>query len=103
MKLKKGDSVIIIAGKDKGKTGTVEAVLSQVNRVAVSGVNKYKKHMKPSTKNPQGGIVEIFRALHVSNVALLDGNKKPSRAGYKMVGNDKVRIFRTTGEEVGKK
>lgn len=99
MKIKKGDTVLIITGKDRGKTGVVEAVLPTSDRVAVSGVNKYKKHAKPSRNNPQGGIIEISRPLHISNVMVIDTEtKKPTRVGYKIEGNDKVRVARTTGK-----
>ncbi len=103
MKLHKGDNVLIIAGKDRGKTGVIEAVLPRENRVAVAGVNKFKKHVKPSAKAPQGGIVEIFRPIHASNVMLLDNNKKPTRVGVQISGKDKVRVARTTGSNLDKK
>lgn len=102
MKLKKGDTVVIIAGKDKGKTGKVEAVLAELNRVVVEGVNAYKKHVKPSAKNPSGGVIEAHRPLHASNVMLLDENNKPTRVSYTIEGKDKVRVARTTGKAVGK-
>lgn len=102
MKLKKGDTVVIIAGKDKGKTGTIQAVLAEINRVVIEGVNTYKKHVKPSAQNPSGGTVEGNRPLHISNVMLLDENQKPTRVGYTMEGTDKVRVSRTTGKVVGK-
>jgi large subunit ribosomal protein L24 len=102
MKLKKGDNVIIIAGKDKGKTGTVEAVLASIDRVVVNGVNSYKKHVKPSSQNPQGGVAELFRPLHISNVMLLDENQKPTRVSFKVEGTEKSRVARTTGKVVGK-
>ncbi len=102
MKIKKGDTVLIIAGKDRGKTGVVEAVLPEANRVAVSGVNKFKKHAKPSRLNPQGGIIEIIRPLHVSNVMLLDATtQKPTRVGYKFENNEKVRFAKTTNAVIG--
>lgn len=95
MKLKKGDTVLIIAGKDRGKTGTIDAVMPLINRVAVAGVNKYKKHLKPSAKNPSGGMVELFRAIHASNVMVLDpDSKKPTRIGYKLENKDKLRTSR---------
>ncbi len=103
MKIKKSDTVLIIAGKDRGKTGTVEAVLPTVNRVVVSGVNAFKKHVKPSMKNPQGGAVELHRPIHVSNVMLLDeATSKPTRIGYKVDGKDKFRVARLSGKQIGK-
>lgn len=101
MKIKKGDTVLIITGKDRGKTGVVEAVLPEVNKVAVAGVNKFKKHAKPSRINPQGGIIEIVRPLHVSNVMLLDATtQKPTRVGYKFENNEKVRVAKATNNVV---
>ncbi len=98
MKLKKGDTVIIIAGKDRGKTGTVEVTIPATNRVVVTGVNAYKKHTKPSAKNPQGGILELHRSINASNVMLLDADKKPTRVGYQIEANDKIRIGRRTNK-----
>ncbi len=103
MKLHKGDTVIVITGKDRGKTGLVEAVFPRVNRVAVAGVNSYKKHMRPTQKNPQGGIVQLFRSIDASNVMLLDSEtNKPTRVGYKIEAKDKHRIARSTGHKLGK-
>lgn len=103
MKLKKGDKVLIIAGKDRGKTGLVERVIPTTNRIVVAGINAYKKHVKPSTKNPQGGIVESYRSLNASNAMILDATtNKPTRIGYKIEGQDKVRIARSTNQLVGK-
>ncbi len=102
MKLKKGDTVLIIAGKDKGKTGKIEAVLAEISRVVIDGVNTYKKHVKPSAQNPSGGVIKAHRPLHISNVMLLDENSKPTRVGYTTEGTDKVRVSRTTGKVVGK-
>lgn len=103
MKLRTGDTVIIIAGKDRGKTGTIDSVLPKVNRVVVGGQNSYKKHVKPSPKNPQGGIVTAYRSMHASNVMLIDSEtKKPTRIGFQGVGKDKVRISRLTKKPVGK-
>ena len=67
-------------------------------RVVVAGVNIVKKHIKPSAQNPQGGIVEREASLHISNVALIDKNGKATRIGYKLEGDKKVRVAKTTGE-----
>lgn len=101
MKFKQGDKVLIITGKNRGKTGTIEAVIPATNRVVVSGINAYKKHVKPSIKQPQGGIIELFRPIDASNVMLLDAENKPTRVGTKVEGKDKVRVARTTGKVVG--
>ncbi|MFB3233111.1 50S ribosomal protein L24, partial [Staphylococcus pseudintermedius] len=72
MHIKKGDNVIVIAGKDKGKTGKVVATQPKKDRVVVEGVNIVKKHQKPTQMNPEGGILETEAAIHVSNVQILD-------------------------------
>jgi large subunit ribosomal protein L24 len=101
MKLKKGDTVIIITGKDRGKTGKIEAVLPQANRVVVTGTNMYKKHAKPSTQNPSGGILELSRPIHVSNVMFLNPEtKKPTRIGFQVSGKDKQRIARDNQQTI---
>lgn len=99
MKLKRGDTVLIISGKDRGKTGKIEAILPTLNRVVVSGANAYKKHMKPSPAHPQGGIVEMHRSMDASNVMVIDAEtKKPTRIGYKVEGTDKIRVARSTNK-----
>ncbi|MDX2027310.1 MAG: 50S ribosomal protein L24 [Alphaproteobacteria bacterium] len=101
LKIKKKDHVVIIAGKDKGKTGEVTAVMPKENRVIVSGVNMIARHTRPSQQNPQGGIVRREAAIHVSNVAHVDPkNKKPTRVGFKMVKDRKVRVARRSGEAI---
>lgn len=88
MNLKKGDKVVIISGDDKGKQGTISKILVKEERVVLDGegLTKGKKHMKPSQTNPDGGIVSFDRAIHISNVMLLDPKtKKPTRVGYKTV------------------
>lgn len=98
MNLVKGDKVIVIAGKDKGKTGDIQKVLPRTNRVVVEGVNLRKKHKKPTQNNPEGSIVEIYAPIHASNVMIVDPKtKKPVRVGHKVVkgknGKDKkVRV-----------
>ena len=84
LKLKKGDTVKIITGNDKGSTGEVLKVLIDHNKVIVAGVNKKKKHTKPSSQNPQGGIIENEAPIQISNVMLLDGDVA-SRVGRKSV------------------
>lgn len=102
MKIKKGDKVIVITGKDKGKTGTVSKAFPKENRVIVSGVNMVKRHTKPTQENA-GGIVSKEAAIHVSNVAIVDPKTgKASRIGSKTVdGGRKVRVARRSGEVVG--
>jgi large subunit ribosomal protein L24 len=91
LKLKKGDSVKVITGNNKGLTGEILKVLAGENKVVVAGVNKVKKHTKPSSKNPQGGIVEIEAPIQISNVILLDGDTQ-SRVGRKLV-DGKIKRF----------
>ena len=101
MKIKKGDQVQVITGKDKGAKGEVLKVLPTENRVLVQGVNVVKKHQKP-TQFAAGGIVEKELTIHASNVMLIDPKSdKPTRAGYKMLKDGKkVRIARKSGEEI---
>lgn len=99
MHIKKGDKVIVITGKDKGKTGTVIEALPKRDRVVVEGVNIVKKHQKPTQMNPEGGITEFEGAIHVSNVMLLDPKtNKPTRVGTKIEDGKKVRVAKKSGE-----
>ncbi|TFD99353.1 MULTISPECIES: 50S ribosomal protein L24 [Jeotgalibacillus] len=103
MHVKKGDKVMVISGKDKGKTGTVLAALPKKDRVVVEGVNIVKKHSKPSQLNPQGGISNMEAAIHVSNVMLIDPKtNEPTRVGYKVEDGKKVRIAKKSGESLDK-
>lgn len=102
LKIKKGDEVIILAGKDKGSKGDVLKVLPEERRVVVQGVNMVKKHRKPTQMNPQGGIDNIEKSIHVSNVALVDPKEgKATRVGYKTLKDGKkVRVAKRSGETV---
>lgn len=98
MNLVKGDKVIVIAGRDKGKTGTIQKVIPEKNRVVVDNVNVRKKCNKPTQKNPDGGIIEIFAPIDASNVMLLDPKtKKPTKVGHKEVKGKKVRVAKASG------
>lgn len=98
MNLIKGDKVIVIAGKDKGKTGTIQKVIPEKNRVVVEGVNVRKKHKKPTQQNPEGGIVEIYAPIDASNVMIVDPKtKKPTKIGHKEVKGKKVRYAKASG------
>lgn len=99
-KIKKGDRVVVLAGKDKGKQGAVTQVLPKENRVVVEGVNMVSRHTKATQADPQGGIKQKEAALHVSNVAIADSNGKPTRVGFKIEGDKKVRVAKTTGEVI---
>ena len=98
--IKKGDTVFVNAGNDKGKSGKVLEVLRDKDRVIVEGVNMVSKHTKPNPKNPQGGIVKQEAGIHISNVNLMDANGKATKVAHKEVDGKKVRIAKTTGEEI---
>lgn len=96
MKLKKGDKVIIITGKDKGKSGVIDRALPGANRVLVSGVNIRKVHQRARKSGEKGQIIEKSFPVHASNVMLLEGNKRV-RTTSKMVDGKKVRVSRKSG------
>lgn len=104
MHVKKGDTVIVITGKDKGKKGRVLAAYPKKDRVLVEGINLMKKHTRPSQANPQGGIVTQEAPIHVSNVSLIDPKSgKPTRIGYTVLDNGtKVRVAKKSGEVIDK-
>ena len=99
-KIKKGDRVVILAGKDKGRQGAVLKVMPKEERVVVEGLNLVQRHTRPTQADPQGGIKSKEAALHVSNVAIVDSNGKPTRVGFRMDGDKKVRFAKTTGEAI---
>lgn len=100
--IKKGDTVQVLAGEDRGKQGRVLEVLVKKDRVVVEGVNKVTKATKPSAQHPQGGLVQKEAAVHVSNVALLDPKSgKPTRIGFRKNEQGKtVRYSKKSGEEI---
>ena len=98
-KIKKGDTVKVIAGKDKDKEGKLIAVDTKNHRVLVEGVNMVTKHTKPSAANQQGGIVETEAYIAVSNVMYLHKGQ-PTRIGFKMDGDKKVRFAKKTGDVI---
>ena len=101
MKLKKGDTVEVITGKDKGRQGEIEAVYPKKNTILVQGINTASKHTKPSRANEQGGIIEQDMPIHASNVMLVHKGKKV-RVGYQVKDDGtKVRVARPSGEEIG--
>jgi large subunit ribosomal protein L24 len=99
-KIRKGDRVVLLTGKDKGRTGSVLKVLPKESRVLVEGVNMVKRHTKPTQADPQGGIKTKEASVHVSNVAIVDKTGKPTRVGFKIDGDKKVRVAKTTGEVI---
>ncbi|MGM9748866.1 MAG: 50S ribosomal protein L24 [Candidatus Cryptobacteroides sp.] len=99
--IKKGDTVYVNAGNDKGKTGKVLEVIKDKDRAIVEGVNIVSKHTKPNPKHPQGGIVKQEAGIHVSNLQLVDPKSgKPTRVGYKFEDGKKVRYAKKSGEEI---
>ena len=99
-KIRKGDKVIVLAGRDKGRTGEIVKSLPRENRVIVQGVNMVKRHTRPS-QTGGGGIIEKEAAIHVSNIAHIDPKtQKPTRIGYRMEGETKVRFARASGEKI---
>ena len=99
MKIKKGDRVTVMTGRDKGKTGEVLKILTKSNRALVQGVNMIKRHQRP-TQASAGGIVEMESAIHISNLAHIDPkDQNPTRVGYKFLEDGrKVRFARRSGE-----
>ncbi|EAG5869067.1 50S ribosomal protein L24 [Listeria monocytogenes] len=103
MHVKKGDKVKVITGKDKGKSGKVLAAFPKKDRVLIEGINRVKKHTKPSNINPQGGILNVEAPIHVSNVMLIDPKTgEPTRVGYEVKGDKKVRVAKKSGEVIDK-
>lgn len=102
IRLKKGDTVAVLSGKEKGKTGTISAVHPTENKVTVEGINIVKKHIKPNSKYPQGGIIEVTKPIWVSKVGIVEpSSKKPSRVAYKLNSDGKkVRVFASNKKEI---
>jgi large subunit ribosomal protein L24 len=105
MKLKREDKVVVITGRDKGKTGKVMSVFPQTSQVVVEGVNIVKRHTKPSQKSPRGGIIEITKPINVSKVMVLDPQTdQPARIGYIIKADGtKERTFKVSRNHEGKK
>ena len=102
MHIKKGDTVIVLAGEDKGKTGKVLQVLKEKEQAIVEGVRIVTKSAKPSAKNPQGGFIKMEAPIHISNISLIDPKSgKPTRISTKKTDDGKkVRIAKKSGEEI---
>jgi len=99
-KIRKGDRVVLLTGKDKGRSGNVVKVLPKDNRVFVQGLNLVKRHTRPTQADPQGGIKTKEASVHLSNVAIADSNGKPTRVGFRVEGDKKVRVAKSTGEVI---
>jgi large subunit ribosomal protein L24 len=100
LKIKKGDTVVVLSGKDKGKTGTVTKALPADGKVVVSGVNVATRHRKPTQANPQGGLERIEAPMHVSKVAIATKDGKPTRVRFEVQDGKKVRVAVKTGEKI---
>jgi large subunit ribosomal protein L24 len=98
-KLRKGDKVVVIAGKDKGRQGEITRVIPKDNKAVVGGVNVAIRHQRQSAQG-QGGRIAKEMPIELSNLALLDGNGKPTRVGFRFEGDKKVRFAKTTGEAI---
>jgi large subunit ribosomal protein L24 len=100
--VKKGDTVQVLSGKYKGKTGTVVATHPRENKVTVEGINIVKKHVKPNQAYPQGGIIDLTKPIWASKVAVVDPTtKKPTRIGYKVDEKGvKTRVYKASGKEI---
>ena len=100
LRIKKGDTVIVTAGKDKGRSGEVLKVLPSAERVVVAGVNMVKRHVRPSMADPKGGVKQMEAPIHVSNVAIFNpATKKADRVGIKTLNDQrKARYFKSNGE-----
>ena len=100
-KIKKGDSVVVLSGKDKGRTGTVQKVMPKDGKVVVEGVNVAARHRKPNQANPQGGIDRFEAPMHLSKVALADPKTgKPTRVRFETKDGKKVRVAVKSGETI---
>ncbi|AOR76909.1 50S ribosomal protein L24 [Novosphingobium resinovorum] len=99
-KIKKGDSVVVLSGKDKGRTGTVLQVQPKDGKVVVEGVNVATKHRKPTQQNPQGGIDRVPAPMHISKVAVADKDGKPTRVRFEIKDGVKVRVAVKSGETI---
>lgn len=101
MRIKSGDTVVVISGKDKGKKGKVMQVFPKTDKVLVEGVNVVTKHQKPSKDHPQGGLIKKESAIHNSNVMIYDAKAgKGVRVSFKEVNGKKVRVSKKTGEQI---
>ena len=100
IKIKKGDTVRVIAGSNKGTEGSVLSVSLETNKAIVEGVNLVKKHNKPNAQNPQGGITEKEAPIDISNLSLLTSDGKTTKVGYRMEDDNKVRFSKKTDEVI---
>jgi len=100
LKIRSGDTVRVTTGDNKGQEGEVQRILINKNKAIVEGVNLVSKHEKPSAANPQGGIVKKEAAIHISNLVLLTADGEPTRVGYRIEGDKKVRFSKKSDEVI---
>lgn len=103
IKLRKGDNVIVLTGKDKGKTGKVVTTHPKTNKVTVENINVVKRHLKPNRQHPQGGIIDINKPINVSNIAIVEPtSKKPSKISYETdtKTGKRIRVYKRSGKEI---
>ncbi len=98
-KIRKGDKVVVLTGKDKGRTGEVIKVMPKEDRAVVRGVNMVKRHQR-QTQSQEAGIINKEASLHISNIAIADKDGKPTRVGFKVVEGKKVRVAKRSGEVI---
>ena len=99
-KIKKGDRVVVLSGKDKGKTGTVTLAMPKDGKVVVEGVNIATRHKKPTQANPQGGLEKIEAPMHISKVAHVTADGRPTRVRFETQDGKKVRVAVKTGDKI---
>ena len=99
-KIKKGDRVVVLSGKDKGRTGEVVKAMPKDGKVVVSGINVHARHRKPTQQSPQGGIERKEAPLHISNVAIATADGKPTRVRFEERDGKKVRVAAKTGDVI---
>lgn len=100
MKIKKNDNVIVIAGKDKGKTGKITRAFPAKGMVLIAGINVHKKHRRAQKSGEKGQVLDQAFPINVSNVMLVDDSNKRTRAGFKITGGKKNRVAKTTGKQI---
>jgi len=100
MKLKKGDRVRVLSGKDVGKEGEITRVIPERNRVIIDGINVAKRHQRATRATMQGGIIDKDMPIHVSNVAIVCNTCGPTRIGYRFEGTEKIRVCRKCGKDL---
>lgn len=98
-KIRKGDNVVVLAGKDKGRTGEVLRVIPKDDKAVVRGVNQVRRHQKQS-QSQEGGIITKEAPIHLSNIAIADKDGKPTRVGFEVRDGKKVRVAKTSGEVI---